>query len=89
MKGERPMKMLVCALLAVAFLAASAAADASGRKRHYGERDSADRRAAKRVERYRAPQEFDETKYYERLSEKIPFGTPAWWRQKQDENPVP
>ena len=32
---------------------------------------------------------FDETQYFERLSERIPFGTPAWWRQKQLEGPPP
>ena len=32
---------------------------------------------------------FDETQYYERLSERIPFGAPAWCRQKQLEGPPP
>ena len=38
-------------------------------------------------ERQRHKHTFDETQYYERLSEQIPFGTAAWWRQKQLENP--
>lgn len=29
---------------------------------------------------------FDDTKYYERLSEKIPIGTSAWWRQRAFES---
>jgi hypothetical protein len=39
-------------------------------------------------ERQRHRHTFDETQYYERLSEKIPLGTDAWWRQRQLENPV-
>jgi len=37
-------------------------------------------------ERQKHKHTFDETQYYERLSEEIPFGTAAWWRQKQFEN---
>jgi hypothetical protein len=33
--------------------------------------------------RQRHKETFDETQYYERLSEQIPFGSAAWWRQKQ------
>ena len=28
---------------------------------------------------------FDQTKYYERDSNKIPFGSAEWWRQKERE----
>lgn len=38
------------------------------------------------AERQRHKKTFDETRYYERLSEKIPFGTPAWWRQREIES---
>ena len=36
-------------------------------------------------ERQRHARTFDETQYYERDSSKIPFGTLAWWQQKEME----
>jgi hypothetical protein len=38
------------------------------------------------AERQKDKRTFDDTRYYERLSEKIPFGSDAWWRQKQIES---
>ena len=37
------------------------------------------------ADRQRNARTFDETQYYERDSNKIPFGTMAWWRQKERE----
>ncbi len=81
------MRMLAAALLA-ALLAGglASAADAQGdRKRKGTDTRKADSPSAI-AERQRHKSTFDETQYYERLSEKIPFGTPAWWRQKELEN---
>lgn len=35
------------------------------------------------------PHEFDETDYHERRHERIPFGSPAWWKQREFEFSVP
>ncbi len=32
---------------------------------------------------------FDETEYYERRHERIPFGSPAWWKQREIEFSLP
>ena len=40
------------------------------------------------AERQRHASTFDETQYYERDSNKIPFGTAAWWRQKETESGI-
>ena len=37
------------------------------------------------AERQRHARTFDETQYFERDSNKIPFGTRAWWDQKTRE----
>ncbi len=37
------------------------------------------------AERQSHKETFDETQYYERDSNAIPFGTAAWWRQKEFE----
>ena len=67
-------------LAAAMFVTAASAKDWRQRERdaHYGNYSPSEVR-----ERQKHRRTFDETKYYERLSEKIPFGTAAWWRQRQ------
>lgn len=79
------MRGLTSALLAMALLAAPLAADAAPKKKHQ-DRETIQRTAPKSTGPIR---DIDETRYYERLSEKIPFGSATWWRQKQLENPTP
>ena len=80
------MRTVITALVSVAFIAglAGTADAAKGKKKYraysYGYSPSAI------AERQRHARTFDETQYYERLSEKIPIGTSAWWRQKEFEN---
>jgi len=81
------MRKITVALLAAMLATGPAiATDAAGTKkrkaedRHYSPSPSAI------AERQKHKRTFDETQYYERLSEKIPFGTDAWWRQKQTED---
>ena len=38
------------------------------------------------ADRQRFAATFDPTLYYVRDSNKIPFGTPTWWRQREFEN---
>jgi hypothetical protein len=81
------MRSLTSALLAAALIAAPIAADAAPKKKHV-DREQPPRVAPNST--YGAPiRDIDETRYYERLSEKIPFGSATWWRQKQLENPTP
>jgi hypothetical protein len=80
------MTKLAAALLAASLAGGLANADAQTdkkRKSHDARKSGSPSAVA---ERQRHKSTFDETLYYERLSEKIPFGTPAWWRQKELEN---
>jgi hypothetical protein len=79
---------MLAALLTFALMGASDGAEAGSAKKKHSQRDYGSRPSAK-VYRNTSPRDFDETQYYERLSEKIPFGTSAWWRQKQLESPTP
>ena len=81
------MRKLATALLAVLLaggLANAADAQSAKKRKDYDARQAGSPSAV--AERQRHKNTFDETRYYERLSEKIPFGTPAWWRQKQLES---
>ena len=81
------MRILTSALLVAALMAAPIAAGAAPKKKHV-DREQPQRIAPNTTQG--APiRDFDETRYYERLSEKIPFGSATWWRQKQLENPTP
>jgi hypothetical protein len=75
--------MILAGLLSAAFVFAIAgAADAKTKKKYrYYNYNSPSAIA----ERQRHASTFDETQYYERDSRKIPFGTAAWWRQKERE----
>lgn len=79
------MRKITVALLA-AMLATGPAigTDAAGTKKRKAADES--RSPSAIAERQKHKRTFDETQYYERLSEKIPFGTDAWWRQKQIED---
>ncbi len=74
---------LLAALLAGGLMSAADAQSAKKRKGHDARPASSPSAVA---ERQRHKSTFDDTQYYERLSEKIPFGTPAWWRQRELEN---
>jgi len=82
------MRGLTPALLAVALLAAPVTAGAASAKKKHAERETVQRTAPKSTGSGPV-RDIDETQYYERLSEKIPFGSSTWWRQKQLENPTP
>jgi hypothetical protein len=83
------MKTLILAIVSVALLAGIAGtADAAKRKKYrsydtYYYSNSPSAIAA----RQRDARTFDETQYFERDSNRIPFGTAEWWRQKLRENP--
>lgn len=81
------MKSLLVALMALALTAAAGSADNVSAKKKQGARDHG--KPAAKVQTGGAIRDIDETRYYERLSEKIPFGSGTWWRQKQLENPTP
>ena len=80
------MRQLFAALLACALIGAIGASEASAAKK---KRDHYSRHVHEKNYAGRPIRDIDETQYYERLSEKIPFGSGTWWRQKQLENPVP
>jgi hypothetical protein len=80
---------MLTAALSVALIAGLAGtADAYRNKKRYSDEHGlyGYRSPSSIAERQRHRSTFDETQYYERLSEKIPLGTDAWWRQKQIEN---
>jgi len=81
------MRKLAAALL-VALLAGGLAnpAEAQSDKKRKGQDARKSGSPSAVAERQRHKSTFDDTQYYERLSEKIPFGTPAWWRQRELEN---
>jgi hypothetical protein len=82
------MRFVLGALLSVAFTAGGVwVADAQSTYDRDGKRSK--RSVSGIAERQRHKQTFDESKYYERLSESIPFGTAAWWRQKEREGMAP
>ena len=77
------MRKITVALLAAMFAAGPAiATDAPGAKKRKAEDRRYSRSPSAIAERQRHKSTFDETQYYERLPEKIPFGSDAWWRQK-------
>lgn len=81
------MRTLVAALLSAAFVTSlAAAADAKPRKKYRGEPRSYSYSPSTVAERQRNRRTFDENEYYERDSNRIPFGTAAWWRQKMFES---
>jgi hypothetical protein len=83
------MKAALAAFVSVAFLAglAGATAPALAKKKHHrGEARYHHHRPSTLAERQRHRSTFDPSQYYERDSNKIPFGTQAWWRQKEFED---
>jgi hypothetical protein len=80
--------MLIGAVVALAFVTGSMtdADAASTRKRT---KHVAKPPAARVVEQPNPARSFDPAQYYERLSTRIPFGTQAWWGQKDLENMAP
>ncbi len=81
------MKALLAGVVAVALAGLPGNAEAASGKKKLGQQEHTVRPAPKA---YNAPvRDIDETRYYERLSEKIPFGSSTWWRQRQLENPAP
>ena len=83
------MRHLFAALLAFAVIAAIGASEAAAAKKKVMKRDHHSRPVDENNYTGRPIRDIDETQYYERLSEKIPFGSGTWWRQRQLENPVP
>ena len=82
------MKTIITAIVSVAFLAGIAGtADAAKKKRYRSDTYYYSNSPSSIAERQRHARTFDETQYFERDSNKIPFGTAEWWRQKQRENP--
>ena len=80
------MRKITVALLAAMLATGPAiATDAAGTKKRKAA-DGQSRSPSAIAERQKYKRTFDETQYYERLSEKIPFGSDAWWRQKQIED---
>jgi hypothetical protein len=78
--------MRVLALAAASALAIAVVPDlsaAEARKKPSDAVSRAGKSPSVIAERQRHKDTFDETQYYERLSEQIPFGSAAWWRQKQ------
>jgi hypothetical protein len=83
------MKTVLGALLSIAFTAGGAwVADAQSRYDRDGKSYNGNR-SPSIAARQRHDRAFDESQYYERLSEKVPFGTAAWWRQKEREGMAP
>jgi hypothetical protein len=82
------MKAVFASLLALSLVGAIGITEAAAAKKKSVKRDHYSRHVN---ENYpgRPIRDIDETQYYERLSEKIPFGSGTWWRQRQLENPVP
>lgn len=81
------MKKVAVALFAVLLAAGPAgAADERGAEKRKAAERQYNHGPAAIAERQRHKSTFDETQYFERLSEKIPFGSDAWWRQKQMED---
>ena len=79
------MKYVLTSLLSLAFVVGIAGtADAKSKNRNYYYYNSYNSPSAMR-ERQRHASTFDETKYYEHDSRKIPFGTATWWRQLEME----
>ena len=84
------MRQLFAALLACALIGAIGASEAAAaKKKKVLKRDHYSRHVHEKNYAGRPIRDIDETQYYERLSEKIPFGSGTWWRQRQLENPVP
>ena len=80
----RLLALAVASVLTVAAIPDLSAAEAKKKPKETASRSSTSPSAI--AERQRNKDTFDETQYYERLSEKVPFGSAAWWRQKQLES---
>jgi hypothetical protein len=80
------MRTIMTALMSIALMAGMAGtADAAKRGNSRGEARYYGYTPSDTAARQHDARTFDETQYYERLSEKIPFGTSAWWRQRERE----
>ena len=78
------MRIVVTALVSAAFVAGLVGtADAAKGKKKYRSNNTSYNAPSAVAKDQRLKRTFDDTQYYERLSEKIPFGTHAWWRQKE------
>ena len=76
------MKAVLTALVAIG-LAAGKAGDASAASQRKKAKHAASHKAKahKTVSASRPdPRTFDETQYYERFEDKVPFGSHVWWR---------
>ncbi len=84
------MRAIITALVSIAFIAGVAgSADAAKAKKRYKPYSTTYSNSPSAIaERQRHKETFDETQYYERDSNKIPFGTAAWWRQRAFEAPA-
>jgi hypothetical protein len=83
------MKMVLGAVVAIAFATGTFAdVHAAGAKKRY-KPQAAGRSSPPTADPQKSAKTFDSTLYYERLSAKIPFGTQAWWGQKELENLAP
>ena len=83
------MKTVLTAIVSVAALATVAAPASAAQCKKNGNGDLVCVvyvPVKKKFDPQRYKETFDETRYYERDSNKIPFGSAAWWRQKQFEN---
>jgi hypothetical protein len=81
------MRVIFTGILSAALvLGVAGAANAGSKKRviYYYDYSSYDSPSAVAA-RQRNASTFDETKYYEKDSRKIPFGTAEWWRQLERE----
>jgi hypothetical protein len=86
-KGNRQMRTFLTALLSVTLLL-GIAGTAYAKKKKYKPRRSTSAQVNSPSAIYARQQDartFDETQYFERDSNKIPFGTRAWWEQKTRE----
>jgi hypothetical protein len=83
---ETVMRKITVAFLAVMLAGPAIATDTAGTKKRTSDDKQYSRSPSAIAERQRHKSTFDETQYFERLSEKIPFGSDAWWRQKQMED---
>ena len=81
------MRKITVAFLATAFAVGPAVAtEPTPAKKRKAADTQLGRSPSAIAERQKHKSTFDDTHYYERLSEKIPFGSDAWWRQKQIED---
>ena len=81
------MKKVIMALaaLAIAVALAAAPADAGSRKKHKRYAKSNYERSTARAQSDRGSRSFDQDRYFERDSNRLPFGTAIWWEQMERE----